>query len=217
MYQQYHYIFAFFKKNKTKRKHITEYKARVENVLFRLCVCTLVPLLSLTLDKLLGLWVILWGKAAYWLTCVIERDLRVEGVKDKEEEEEGSISFSEGGEGFGKNTLWQGSLLHYNNRKLRPLAKTCCATGGVIVYTEGSGKEKGATGMKGGGEKQLVSGNDSECYVVFIVPFTFKWSIPNFFCRWWNSFTHDFPSSETSTLPQRVPFIDVTKSRVTVI
>lgn len=28
-------------------------------------------------------------------------------------------------------------MLHYNNRKLRPLAKTCCITGGVIVYTKG--------------------------------------------------------------------------------
>lgn len=56
---------------------------------------------------------------------------------------------------WGEGGIWpkhlrQGSLLHYNNsRKLRPLAKTCCATGGVIVYTKGSEIEEGATRMEG--------------------------------------------------------------------
>lgn len=40
-------------------------------------------------------------------------------------------------------------MLHDNDRKLRPLAKTCCATGGVIVYTKGSEIEEGATVRKG--------------------------------------------------------------------
>lgn len=39
-------------------------------------------------------------------------------------------------ERFGWNILWQGFLLHYNNRKRGPLAKTCCATGGVTVKTK---------------------------------------------------------------------------------
>lgn len=33
----------------------------------------------------------------------------------------------------------------YNSRKHGPLAKTCCATGGVIVYTKESETEEGAT------------------------------------------------------------------------
>ncbi len=73
------------------------------------------------------------------LVNMSERDLRVEGVEEEEER------ISEGGRTWPK----QGSLLHYNNRKLRPLAKTCCATSGVIVYTKGSEIEEGATGKKG--------------------------------------------------------------------
>lgn len=47
---------------------------------------------------------------------------------------------------FSWNILWQSSLLQQH--KLRPLAKTCCATSGVIVHTKGREIEEGATERK---------------------------------------------------------------------
>lgn len=61
-------------------------------------------------------------------------------------------------ERLGWNILWQGFLLHYNNRKRGPLAKTCCATGGVTVKTKKWPEiEEGATAKgvgRGRGERR---------------------------------------------------------------